>query len=61
MRRLPAKQTTKHVAKPPLPEGAVTYDGKMKVVDRQTGKVKYIDAKIGMALDNSGDVTHDRY
>jgi hypothetical protein len=59
--RLPAKQTTRHVAKPERPEGFVTNDGRIKVVDNQTGRKKYIDAKIGMVLDNGGDITHERY
>jgi hypothetical protein len=58
---LPAKQTTKHVAKQPLPEGAVNSKGFQKVRDRQTGRIKYVDRKKGVALDNSGDLTHERY
>jgi hypothetical protein len=35
-------------------------DGRKKVVSNVTGRKKYIDAKIGMALDENGDVTHKR-
>lgn len=59
--RLPTKHTTRHVKDPVLPEGAVTMDGRKKVVDNISGRVKYIDAKIGTALDNNGDLTHKRF
>lgn len=42
---LPTVETTHHIGKPVLPEGATTVDGRMKVIDNQTGRVKYIDAK----------------
>jgi hypothetical protein len=58
---LPAKQTTKHVPKPQIPEGAINARGWKKVVDNQTGRVKYVDMKIGAALDSGGDVTHERW
>lgn len=59
--RLPTKITTRHVKNPTLPEGATTTDGRIKVVDNNSGRAKYIDQKIGLALDSNGDLTHERF
>ncbi len=59
--RLPTVHTTRHIAMPKRPEGFITMDGRQKVVDNQTGRVKYIDRKIGVALDEGGDLTHRRF
>lgn len=59
--QLPAKQTTKHVAQKPLPEGGVNPRGYMKFRDKNTGRLKYVEARIGMALDSVGNLTHKRF
>jgi hypothetical protein len=58
---LPAKQTTRHIKQPELPEGGLTIDGRIKVRDNNTGRVKYLDAKLPMSLDAGGDLTHEKY
>jgi hypothetical protein len=52
--RLPTKRTTRHVTKPRNPEG--TRKGyKVKSLDNETGKVKWIDGSRGLAKDPKGD------
>jgi hypothetical protein len=58
--RLPTKRTTRHVAKPQIPEGAVNLKGYQKVIDNQTGRVRYVDRKKGVILDAGGDPTTER-
>ena len=52
--KLSAKHTTKHVAKTPLPIGAVNAKGQKKTVDDKTGKVRFIDMKEGRVMGPSG-------
>lgn len=52
--KLPTKRTTRHVTKPHNPEG--TRKGyKTKVIDNETGKVRWIDNSRGVAKDPNGD------
>jgi hypothetical protein len=55
--RLPAKQTTKHVPRHRLPVGAVNRKGFMKLIDKTTGRVRYVDAKKGLIRAPDGDPT----
>lgn len=52
--KLPASATTKHIAKKPLPEGAVNERGQMKVTNPETGKISMIDMSQGRVLNASG-------
>lgn len=51
--KLSAKHTTEHVARTPMPPGAVNAKGQQKVVDDQ-GKTRFIDRKNGMVQGPSG-------
>jgi len=51
--KLSAKNTTKHIAKEPLPIGAVNAKGQQKVQDNN-GSVRFIDRKKGMVQGPSG-------
>jgi hypothetical protein len=33
----------------------------MKLIDKTTGKVRYVDAKKPLALDADGDPTHEQF
>lgn len=54
MAKLPTKQTTAHVAKTPLPPGAINAKGQQKVIDPVTGKTRFIDRKAGMVMSPTG-------
>jgi hypothetical protein len=51
--KLPSKATT-HVARTPMPPGAVNAKGQQKVIDPKTGKVRFIDRKQGMVQSTTG-------
>jgi len=57
--RLPTVHTTKHIKRPVLPEGAITADGREKVISNITGHVRYVDRKIPTKLDDAGDLAHE--
>lgn len=48
------KDATKHVARTPLPPGAVNAKGQQKVIDPKTGKTRFIDRKQGMVQSTTG-------
>lgn len=52
--KLSAKHTTKHVARTPLPPGAINAKGQQKVIDPKTGKTRFIDRKKGMVQSPTG-------
>jgi minimal CRISPR polymerase domain len=51
--KLPSK-ATKHVARTPLPPGAINAKGQQKVIDPKTGDVRFIDRKQGMVQSPTG-------
>ena len=51
--KLSAKHTTEHVARNPMPVGAVNVQGQQKVMDDQ-GKIRFIDRKQGLVMGPSG-------
>lgn len=56
---MPTVHTTKHIKRPILPEGAITADGREKVISNITGRTRYVDRKIPTKLDDAGDLTHE--
>lgn len=55
---LPTKQTTRHVGSPDRPPGEIDSKGRMKFIDKVTGKVRWIDRKKGVVLDDNGNPVH---
>jgi hypothetical protein len=51
--KLPSKATT-HVARTPMPPGAINAKGQQKVIDPKTGKTRFIDRKQGMVQSSTG-------
>ncbi len=51
--KLPSKATT-HVARTPMPPGAVNAKGQQKVLDPKTGETRFIDRKQGMVQSPTG-------
>jgi len=51
--KLSAKHTTEHVARNPMPIGAINVSGQQKVMDDQ-GKIRFIDRKQGLVMGPSG-------
>lgn len=51
---MPTKNTTPHVAKDPIPEGGVNAKGQKKVIDKQTGKTRFINMKEGRVASPKG-------
>ena len=51
--KLPQKATT-HVARTPLPPGAINAKGQQKVIDPKTGETRFIDRKKGMVQSPTG-------
>jgi hypothetical protein len=51
--KLPTKNTTEHIARTPLPIGAVNAKGQKKVMDDQ-GKVRFVNMKQGLVQGASG-------
>ncbi len=51
--KLPSK-ATKHVARTPLPPGAINAKGQQKVIDPKTGDTRFIDRKKGMVQSPTG-------
>jgi hypothetical protein len=51
--KLPSKATT-HVARTPMPPGAINAKGQQKVIDPKTGKTRFIDRKQGMVQSPTG-------
>lgn len=51
--KLSSQHTTKHIAKDPLPIGAVNAKGQKKVQDKD-GNIRFIDMKQGMVAGASG-------
>lgn len=51
--KLPSKGT-QHVARTPLPPGAINAKGQQKVIDPKTGKTRFIDRKQGMVQSPTG-------
>lgn len=51
--KLPSK-ATHHVARTPMPPGAVNAKGQQKVIDPKTGKTRFIDRKQGMVQSTTG-------
>ena len=51
--KLPTSQTTKHVARTPMPIGAVNALGQKKIMDNQ-GKIRFINMKQGLVQGPSG-------
>jgi len=52
--KLSAKHTTEHVARTPMPPGAINAQGQQKVTDPKTGKTRWIDRKQGMVQSPTG-------
>lgn len=52
--KLPTSATTQHVAREPLPPGAVNAQGQKKYVDPKTGKESFINMKEGRVLSPDG-------
>lgn len=52
--KLPTSATTQHVAREPLPPGAINAQGQMKYVDSKTGKESFINMKEGRVLSPEG-------
>jgi hypothetical protein len=52
--KLPTSATTQHVAREPLPPGAVNAQGQKKYVDPKTGKESFINMKEGRVLSPEG-------
>lgn len=52
--KLSAKQSTKHVARTVLQEGAINAKGQKKVIDHKTGNTRWIDMKGGMVQSSQG-------
>jgi len=52
--KLSAKHTTEHVARTPMPPGAINAQGQQKVLDLKTGKTRWIDRKQGMVQSATG-------
>lgn len=52
--KLPTSATTQHVARVPLPPGAINAQGQKKYVDPKTGKESFINMKEGRVLSPDG-------
>lgn len=52
--KLSSKHTSEHVARTPMPPGAVNAKGQQKVIDPKTGKTRWIDRKQGMVQSATG-------
>jgi hypothetical protein len=52
--KLSSKHTTEHVARTPMPAGAINANGQQKVIDPKTGKTRWIDRKQGMVQSSTG-------
>lgn len=52
--KLPTSATTQHVAREPLPPGAINAQGQKKYVDPKTGKESFINMKEGRVLSPEG-------
>jgi hypothetical protein len=52
--KLPTSATTEHVARTPLPPGAINAQGQKKYVDPETGKESFINMKEGRVLSPTG-------
>lgn len=51
---MPTKNTTPHVARETLPPGAINAKGQQKIVDKITGKTRWIDMKQPRVMSPSG-------
>jgi len=57
---LPAVQTTRHTPIPSLPENAINQKGRIKFRDKLSGRIKYLDAKLGLGVDEFGNYSHNK-